>query len=75
MIDLNSTNKTIGGLSTAASTLTKELVKEEKLEKGTELVSREAIDINSVSELDEKEKESLFLEVKKTLKNSMNTFL
>ena len=49
MIDLNSTQKTIDGLSIVNSSISKDAVKEEKLEKGTSLTAREAVDLKKCS--------------------------
>jgi uncharacterized FlaG/YvyC family protein len=64
MIDLNSTQKTIDGLSVVNTSITKNAVKEEKLEKGTGLTAREAIDIKNSQNLEGKD---LFVEVKDNL--------
>ncbi|GAA79450.1 flagellar protein FlaG [Pseudoalteromonas sp. B131b] len=67
MIDLNSTQKTTDGLHTASNFVTKEAVKKEKLEKGTDLTAREAVDIKTAQKLEEKKDNDLFVEVKENL--------
>lgn len=73
MIDLNSTQKTIDGLSVVNTSITKDAVKEEKLEKGTALTAREAVDLNNAQNLKDqedqegKEDKELFVEVKDNL--------
>jgi flagellar protein FlaG len=73
MIDLNSTQKTIDGLSVVNTSITKDAVKEEKLEKGTALTAREAVDLKNAQNLKEqegkegKEDKELFVEVKDNL--------
>ena len=73
MIDLNSTQKTIDGLSVVNTSITKDAVKEEKLEKGTALAAREAVDLKNAQnlkdqeELEGKEDKELFVEVKDNL--------
>jgi flagellar protein FlaG len=73
MIDLNSTQKTIDGLSVVNSSITKDAVKEEKLEKGTALTAREAVDLKNAQNLKDqedqqgKEDKELFVEVKDNL--------
>ncbi len=70
MIDLNSTQKTIDGLSVVNTSITKDAVKEEKLEKGTALTAREAVDLKDTQNLKEqegKEDKELFVEVKDNL--------
>ena len=73
MIDLNSTQKTIDGLSVVNTSITKDAVKEEKLEKGTALTAREAVDLKNAQnlkdqeELEGKEDKELFVEVKDNL--------
>lgn len=70
MIDLNSTQKTIDGLSVVNTSITKDAVKEEKLEKGTALTAREAVDLKNAQNLKEqegKEDKELFVAVKDNL--------
>ncbi len=73
MIDLNSTQKTIDGLSVVNTSITKDAVKEEKLEKGTALTAREAVDLKNAQNLKDqedqkgKEDKELFVEVKDNL--------
>ncbi len=73
MIDLNSTQKTIDGLSVVNTSITKDAVKEEKLEKGTALTAREAVDLKNAQNLknqeeqEGKEDKELFVEVKDNL--------
>ena len=70
MIDLNSTQKTIDGLSVVNTSITKDAVKEEKLEKGTALTAREAVDLKNAQNLEDqegKEDKDLFVEVKDNL--------
>jgi len=70
MIDLNSSQKTIDGLSVVNTSITKDAVKEEKLEKGTALTAREAVDLKNAQNLKEqegKEDKELFVEVKDNL--------
>ncbi|AUL72134.1 flagellar biosynthesis protein FlaG [Pseudoalteromonas sp. 13-15] len=70
MIDLNSTQKTIDGLSVVNTSIDKDAVKEEKLEKGTALTAREAVDLKNAQNLKEqegKEDKELFVEVKDNL--------
>lgn len=70
MIDLNSTQKTIDGLSVVSTSITKDAVKEEKLEKGTALTAREAVDLKNTQNLEAqegKEDKDLFVEVKGNL--------
>lgn len=70
MIDLNSTQKTIDGLSVVNTSIDKYAVKEEKLEKGTALTAREAVDLKNAQNLKEqegKEDKELFVEVKDNL--------
>jgi flagellar protein FlaG len=73
MIDLNSTQKTIDGLSIVSSSISKDAVKEEKLEKGTSLTAREAVDLKNAQNLKDqeeqegKEDKELFVEVKDNL--------
>ena len=70
MIDLNSTQKTIDGLSIVSSSISKDAVKEEKLEKGTSLTAREAVDLKNAQNIDEqegKQDKDLFVEVKDNL--------
>jgi flagellar protein FlaG len=70
MIDLNSTQKTIDGLSVVSTSITKDAVKEEKLEKGTALTAREAVDLKNAQNLEDqegKEDKDLFVEVKDNL--------
>ena len=70
MIDLNSTQKTIDGLSVVNTSITKDAVKEEKLEKGTALTAREAVDLKNAQNLkdqEDKEDKELFVEVKDNL--------
>lgn len=73
MIDLNSTQKTIDGLSAVNTSITKDAVKEEKLEKGTALSAREAVDLKNAQNLKDqeeqegKEDKELFVEVKDNL--------
>ena len=70
MIDLNSTQKTIDGLSVVNTSIAKDAVKEEKLEKGTALTAREAVDLKNAQNLKEqegKEDKELFVEVKDNL--------
>lgn len=70
MIDLNSTQKTIDGLSVVNTSITKEAVKEEKFEKGTSLTAREAVDLKNSQNLEEqegKQDKDLFVEVKDNL--------
>ena len=70
MIDLNSSQKTIDGLSVVSTSIAKDAVKEEKLEKGTALTAREAVDLKNAQNLKEqegKEDKELFVEVKDNL--------
>ncbi|KAF7779750.1 flagellar protein FlaG [Pseudoalteromonas marina] len=73
MIDLNSTQKTIDGLSVVNTSITKDAVKEEKLEKGTALTAREAVDLKNAQNLKDqeeqegKEDKELFVAVKDNL--------
>ena len=70
MIDLNSTQKTIEGLSVVSTSITKDAVKEEKLEKGTAWTAREAVDLKNAQNLEDqegKEDKDLFVEVKDNL--------
>lgn len=73
MIDLNSSQKTIDGLSVVNTSIAKDAVKEEKLEKGTALTAREAVDLKNAQNLKEqegkegKEDKELFVEVKDNL--------
>lgn len=70
MIDLNSTQKTIDGLSVVNTSITKDAVKEEKLEKGTDLAARKAIDLKNAQNLEDQESKKdkdLFVEVKENL--------
>ena len=73
MIDLNSTQKTIDGLSVVNTSITKDAVKEEKLEKGTALTAREAVDLKNAQNIKDqeeqegKEDKELFVEVKDNL--------
>jgi flagellar protein FlaG len=73
MIDLNSTQKTIDGLSVVNTSIDKDAVKEEKLEKGTALTAREAVDLKNAQNLKDqeeqegKEDKELFVEVKDNL--------
>ena len=67
MIDLNSTQKTIDGLSVVNTSITKDAVKEEKLEKGTALTAREAVDLKNAQNLKDQEDQELFVEVKDNL--------
>ena len=73
MIDLNSTQKTIDGLSVVNTSITKDAVKEEKLEKGTALTAREAVDLKNAQNLKDqeeqegKEDKELCVEVKDNL--------
>jgi len=70
MIDLNSTQKTIDGLSVVNTSITKDAVKEEKLEKGTDLTARKAIDLKNAQNLEDQESKKdkdLFVEVKENL--------
>ena len=70
MIDLNSTQKTIDGLSIVNSSISKDAVKEEKLEKGTSLTAREAVDLKNAQNIEEqegKQDKDLFVEVKGNL--------
>jgi len=70
MIDLNSTQKTIDGLSVVNTSIIKDAAKEEKLEKGTALTAREAIDLKNAQNLEDqegKEDKDLFVEVKDNL--------
>ena len=70
MIDLNSTQKTIDGLSIVSSSISKDAVKEEKLEKGTSLTAREAVDLKNAQNIEEqegKQDKDLFVEVKDNL--------
>jgi len=73
MIDLNSTQKTIDGLSVVNTSITKDAVKEEKLEKGTALTAREAVDLKNAQNLKDQEEQEgkkdkeLFVEVKDNL--------
>jgi len=70
MIDLNSSQKTIDGLSIVNTSIAKDAVKEEKLEKGTALTAREAVDLKNAQNLKEqegKEDKELFVEVKDNL--------
>lgn len=73
MIDLNSTQKTIDGLSVVNTSITKDAVKEEKLENGTALTAREAVDLKNAQNLKDqeeqegKEDKELFVEVKDNL--------
>lgn len=70
MIDLNSTQKTIDGLSVVNTSITKDAVKEEKLEKGTALTAREAVDLKNTQNLEDqegKDDKDLFVEVKDNL--------
>ena len=70
MIDLNSTQKTIDGLSVVNTSITKDAVKEEKLEKGTALTAREAVDLKNAQNIEEqegKQDKDLFVEVKDNL--------
>jgi len=77
MIDLNSTQKTIDGLSVVNTSITKEVVKEEKLEKGTALTAREAVDLKNAQNLEDqegKEDKELFVEVKDNL-DKLNEYI
>ena len=73
MIDLNSSQKTIDGLSVVNTSIAKDAVKEEKLEKGTALTAREAVDLKNAQNLKDqedqegKEDKELFVEVKDNL--------
>lgn len=70
MIDLNSTQKTIDGLSIVNSSISKDAVKVEKLEKGTSLTAREAVDLKNAQNIEEqegKQDKDLFVEVKGNL--------
>lgn len=70
MIDLNSTQKTIDGLSVVNTSITKDAVKEEKLEKGTDLTARKAVDLKNAQNLEDQESKKdkdLFVEVKENL--------
>ena len=70
MIDLNSTQKTIDGLSVVNTSITKDAVKEEKLEKGTDLTARKAVDLKNAQNLEDQEgkkDKDLFVEVKENL--------
>jgi len=73
MIDLNSSQKTIDGLSVVNTSIAKDAVKEGKLEKGTALTAREAVDLKNAQNLKDqeeqegKEDKELFVEVKDNL--------
>ncbi|GAA60065.1 protein FlaG [Pseudoalteromonas sp. BSi20652] len=70
MIDLNSTQKTIDGLSVVNTSIIKDAVKEEKIEKGTGLTAREAVDLKNAQNLEDQESKKdkdLFVEVKENL--------
>ncbi|MEL0656402.1 flagellar protein FlaG [Pseudoalteromonas issachenkonii] len=70
MIDLNSTQKTIDGLSVVNTSIIKDPVKEEKLEKGTGLIAREVVDLKNAQNIEDQESKKdkdLFVEVKDNL--------
>ena len=67
MIDINSAARASDNVNTSNSVSVKSVLDEEKLNKGTEIASREPVDIDEVSSKKRQEKQDMIAEVKENL--------
>ncbi|KPM78018.1 MULTISPECIES: flagellar protein FlaG [unclassified Pseudoalteromonas] len=67
MIDINSAARASDNVNTSNSVSVKSVLDEEKLNKGTEIASREPVNIDEVSSKKRQEKQDMIAEVKENL--------